>query len=337
MPFKLIEPDPVRRQSNFRVRGTEFKQHIDRSTGTSNRKEAQRILIAWRERAMGGALIVTDGPTFAGAALSYMRKGGERQHLAALLKRFGDTPLVKIDQATIDAVALELFPDHSPATRNRAVYTPISAIMRHAGHSLVLRRPKGAWGRSRKHWLQPEEAETLLEAAKIVSPRFGAFCTFLLYTGCRLGEAVNLTPADLHLDEGFAYVSETKNGHPRLVHLPPHVVEALTGLPSYPKTVFGLGNRQVAREQLLAAFKHAGIKKPDGVAFHLFRHTYGAWMRRYAGLDTSGLVATGAWKSHAAASVYEHVDATDSARRADLLPTFGAAAGGHRVGKKITY
>jgi hypothetical protein len=53
----------------------------------------------------------------------------------------------------------------------------------------------------------------------------------------------------------------------------------------------------------------------------VFRHTYGAWQRRYGKLDTSGLVATGAWKSRQAAAVYEHADVTESAKRADLFPT----------------
>ena len=52
----------------------------------------------------------------------------------------------------------------------------------------------------------------------------------------------------------------------------------------------------------------------------IFRHTYGAWMRGYGGLDTSGLVATGAWDSREAAAVYEHVEPSAEAKRADLLP-----------------
>jgi integrase len=56
------------------------------------------------------------------------------------------------------------------------------------------------------------------------------------------------------------------------------------------------------------------------VAFHVFRHTWGAWMRRYGGLDTSGLVETGAWRSRQAAAVYEHAVQSEEARKADALP-----------------
>jgi integrase len=260
------------------------------------------------------------GPTFASAALSYMQAGGERRHLPELLTHFGETPLSRIGQAEIDTAATVLFPDRTNATRNRCVYTPISAVMRHAGHVIVLRRPKGGYGQARTRWLKPDEAKALLEAATSIDARFGAFCSFLLYTGCRLGEAVNLRPGDLHLAEGFAYVRETKNGDPRPVHIPAHVTHLLTTLPTYPLTVFGMSHRRHAALMLNEAFARAGLPKPEGVAFHLFRHTYGAWMRRYAGLDTAALVATGAWKSRNAASVYEHTVTSEEARKADMLP-----------------
>jgi hypothetical protein len=44
-------------------------------------------------------------------------------------------------------------------------------------------------------------------------------------------------------------------------------------------------------------------------------------MRRYAGLDTKGLVATGAWKDRKSADRYEHVQVSEEARKAVLLPT----------------
>jgi len=46
-------------------------------------------------------------------------------------------------------------------------------------------------------------------------------------------------------------------------------------------------------------------------------------MRRDGGLDRSGLVGTGAWRSRAAASRYEHLDATEEAEKANLLPVMG--------------
>jgi integrase len=161
----------------------------------------------------------------------------------------------------------------------------------------------------------------LLTAAENVEPRFGVLCVFLLYTGCRLSEALRLTWADVQLEEGFAYVGRTKNGDPRAVHLPAGVVTAIKALPDVRGRVFPMHKGGRLYAMLRTAAERAAVQIPDRVAFHIFRHTYGSWMRRYAGLDTTGLVATGAWKSRQAASVYEHAVTSEEARKADLLPT----------------
>src|SRR5437879_5023566 len=75
-------------------------------------------------------------PTFASAALDYMRAGGERLYLRPILEHFHEQPLCTIRQAEIDAAAEAIGPGRSAATRNRQVYTPISAVLRHAGVAL---------------------------------------------------------------------------------------------------------------------------------------------------------------------------------------------------------
>ena len=69
-------------------------------------------------------------------------------------------------------------------------------------------------------------------------------------------------------------------------------------------------------EKLRKAAALSGVYIPEGIAFHAFRHTFGCWMRR-SGCDTSALVATGAWTSHAAARRYEHTDVSEAARASD--------------------
>ena len=70
-----------------------------------------------------------------------------------------------------------------------------------------------------------------------------------------------------------------------------------------------------------AAGARAEVSLPEGTAFHVFRHTYATWMRRFGGLDTKGLLATGAWKDRKSADRYEHVVVSEDARKAALLPT----------------
>jgi integrase len=163
----------------------------------------------------------------------------------------------------------------------------------------------------------------LLDSARALDPEFGLLCAFLLYTGCRLSEALHLRTDDVNLTEGYAYVRTTKNGEPRIVHLPPILRAALAnrnGVPNRPGKYFRLHKNSWLYGLLDASAERAAVALPDRVAFHAFRHTWGAWMRRYGGLDTTGLVATGAWRPRQAAAVYEHAVQSEEARRSDLLP-----------------
>src|SRR5262249_53573418 len=57
---------------------------------------------------------------------------GERIYLQKLLEHFGDKPISQLSQVELDTAASFLFPGRSPATLNRQVYTPVSAVLRHA-------------------------------------------------------------------------------------------------------------------------------------------------------------------------------------------------------------
>ena len=97
---------------------------------------------------------------------------------------------------------MTLHPNAGNATRNAGVYTPVSAILHHAGVEIKLKRPKGAKGRIVTDWLRSEDADAVIVAADKVSPEFGALLRTLLYTGLRLGEVLAWDGSDLNLDEG---------------------------------------------------------------------------------------------------------------------------------------
>jgi integrase len=170
-------------------------------------------------------------PTYGAAALAYMQGGGEERPQTKSLDHFRDTPLSQIDQAAIDAAAIALFPDRDPATPNREVYTPVSAVLKHAGVRFELSRPKGSRGKVVTEWLWPEQAFRILEAAIGVDLEFGLLLAFLCYTGCRLSEALRIQRDEIRLEENFAYLRHTKNGEARAVHLPLHLVEVLKKYP----------------------------------------------------------------------------------------------------------
>ena len=326
MPIKLIPPRPGK-SPYWYVRGTYLGIYIDESTKARKRSLAAKIL-AKREREIErGELTERGEPTFASAALSYMAAGGERLFVARLLNHFGEKPLRMIDQAAIDASAMAIYPAATPATRNRQVYTPVSAILKHAGMFHRLKRPKGSGGTPRTRWLWPEDAVRLFDAAEEVDAEFAVFLHLLCYTGLRLSEALRLEVGNVRLADGFAFVADTKNGEPRPLHLNAHVVATLAGHPRgmerAGETVFRFRKNGRLYNLLKATRRRAG----DGlewVTFHTFRHTWATWMRRFGNIDTAGLVATGAWKDRKSAARYEHVVVSEEAKRADLLPTPGS-------------
>jgi integrase len=135
------------------------------------------------------------------------------------LEYFGDKPFSQITQAEIDAAALALYPSGSAATRNRQVYTPVCAVLHHAGAVIHLRRPRDRGGAVRTAWLWPEQFEALGEEAEKLNPEFAALLVVLTYTGMRLSEALGLTWDNVRLQGGFAYVPDMKNSEPRAARL----------------------------------------------------------------------------------------------------------------------
>jgi integrase len=320
MPLKLIPPR-AGKSPNFTIRGTYLGRYVDRSAKTGKRAVAVKVLKGIERQIERGQLSTKGEATFAKAAAKYMRAGGERTYMTKLLEHFGDKPLREIGQDEIDAASEALYPDASPATRNRQVYTPCRAVLRRGGISIDLQRPIGSQGNQVTAWLWPEQAEAIFAEAEKINEGFAALLIVLCYTGLRLSEALKLTWNDIRLAEGFAYVPDTKNAEPRAVFLPPVAVAALANLPREQDRAFGFSKGGHLYSLLKVSAIRAGVDLPERSAFHIFRHTYATWMRRYAGLDTRGLVATGAWKDRKSADRYAHVVVTEEAGRAVMLPT----------------
>ncbi len=322
MPLNLVPPRQGK-SPNWTIRGTYLGIRVNCTAGTPDKRLAGRKLAQIRDEIERGAFSKPGAPTFASAALKYIEGGGEERFILKLAEHFGETPLARIDQAAIDEAAFTLYPRASAATRNRQVYSPVSAILKFAGVADRLRRPKGGRGARRLFFFTPEQAGRLLAAAEAQDEEFSLFLAFLLYTGCRLSEAQEIDLANVNLSEAWAYSPDTKNGDPRLIHLPPVLVAALA---AHPRGLDRQGRLFRFRKNgrlyawLDKAAERAGVVIPPRVAFHAFRHTWGAWMRRYGGCDTTALLETGAWRDRQSAAVYEHAIQSEEARRADLLP-----------------
>lgn len=330
MPLTIKDPRPGK-SPFYSIRGTHLGVPVNRTTGTADRKKAQKVLAAIRDEIEAGTWIKRGATTFAEAALSYLRTGGDARFLKALTDHFGNTPMQRIGQTEVDQAAIDLYPDASPATRNRQVYTPMSAIMKHSGFGFSMRRPKGAQGSSRTEWMTVEQAERLLDEAQAQDPEFRVFLALLCYTGLRLTEALSVDCSHVDMAQSTLFIPITKNGEARAVHIPPALADELLHHPRGLKRNDRLFRfNKNGRLYTLMRKAKAGAGLPN-VTFHTCRHTWATWMRRFGKLDTKGLVGTGAWKDEKSASRYAHVVVTEEAQRADLLPTLKRAKRGKSV------
>lgn len=296
---------------------------MDRSTKSSVKAQAGKFLSRWKDEIERGAFQRPGEKTFLDAAVDYMAAHADHRFLEKLVEHFDDLPIRTLSQDDINNAAIKLYPKGTPATRNRQVHTPVSAILKHAGIELSLRRPKGWRGERRTDWYSQENAFKLFKAADTIDREFGLYLRFICYTGLRLSEALTLEVTKLELERGFCYVGKTKNGDPRGIHLPPHLVEAFRqhprGLERSTDRVFRFRKNGRIYTLMNKVKKAAGLEGMPG-KFHIFRHTYGTWMTVHGGLDAEGLVATGVWRDEGSARRYRHTVTNEAARRANLLP-----------------
>jgi len=353
MPLSLRPPRPDK-TPNYEIRGTYLGVRVETSSGTPKRSVAEAQLKKV-ERCIEEhgcypepppPVSPPQGKTFLSATNGYLQDGGYRRHIKPLLEYFGETPLSDITQDAIDTAARTLFPDVTPATRGRNVYTPVSAIMHHAlgDKCPVIRRPKGSKGRVKLDWLNPEDAFAIIEQADKIDPQFGLFLRFLIYTGIRKGEGLNLRTSDVRPEENSAWLRTSKNEDPRMLRLRDDLIApVMAHLKTNPGDKFftfrdgGGFKHKLTRARCAAAGVSCPITRPKGwrepphrlkfAGFHCFRHSWATWMRRYGGADLQGLVATGNWRDAKSAARYAHVVSRDEWNRVDDLPAMGKGRG----------
>lgn len=341
MPLKLIPPRKGK-SPNFTMRGTHLRVYVDESCRSSKRSVARKIKDE-REAAIergewppkAEPLARSDLSTFIGAAVNYVETGHSPRYVNHLVRYFGETPLTEFSQEVIDRAAMTLHPNVTPCSRNRYVYAPVSAILRHADVKLELKRPKGSKGRVITDALEPADAFEVIRAARSFDPEYAVLLTFLLYTGCRIGEALALRWQNVRLEARSARVRMSKNGDPREIELREDVCDALATLPRDRQRVFrfhaggDLKHKLIRAKMLVLGLpcpkrRTTGWRQPPNrlswLNHHSFCHTWATWMRRYGGLDEIGLVATGRWRDPKSTRRYAHAVARDEWSRVNVLP-----------------
>lgn len=313
---------------NYYLRGTVAGQSIYESTGTCNfaaantirqRREAE---IMHRHTAGVSAAI-----TFAEAVLTYLSTGGEGRFMARILQHFGpDTLLAEIDNAAITDAAAILYPKARPATINRQLITPISAVITMAtneGRTQQRKFRRHKDDKTRTRWLTPEEMERLLTAS---ATHLKPILACLVGGGCRTSEALGIEAHFFYPATGEIWLPNTKNNHPRMIRLPDRALTIIQkgSIPEVgPIFLTPKGKPYQLRDngggQISGAFDTACTTANLGkdVTPHVLRHTWATWY--YAATqDFGGLLDLGGWQKSDMAQRYRKIAPADLAERLQI-------------------
>lgn len=305
------------------IEGTVAGQRIRRRAASDNPKlaaeeaaaiEADILRAKWHGEKRGTK-------TFAEAAGSYVsaapRSSSTLQRVERILIALGpNVRLCDVDQSVGVLLRASLLRvDSGAATYVREVLTPLRAIMAHA-HALSwcdmphLVVPQVQSGRTL--FLTPTDTEGLILAA---APHVKPLLTFLVCTGARMSEALELEWRDVDLNGRRVIFWRTKNGKRRLATLQQRAVVALAALRGREGLVFrhggGEGYTSHDREyggQIKTAW--AGAVRRSGLSEdltpHDLRHTWATW--HYAlHRDLLRLKEEGGWSSVTLVERYAHL------------------------------
>lgn len=175
---------------------------------------------------------ITAGPkemTFEEAALVYMQTGGDSRFLHdKLLDAIGQYRCDQIDDPVIAKAARDIYPNATPATLNRQLYTPVISVLRQASKGKPwkpdLTRPKGY------SKLQPAKAPEDWWFDKVLDqcgPELEALVLFLTLHGRRPSDAFRRVPDDYDPKRGELLIDKDKSGNPVLVKLSVPVLNAM--------------------------------------------------------------------------------------------------------------
>ena len=311
--------------SALTISGTVAGQRIRRRASSDDlrlaREEAAALEVEilrtqWRGERRGAR-------TFADAVTSYLEAAPRSESTKARVRRLllviGTITLGEIDQGTIARLKTAVpRPGASPAIVSRGIIVPLRAILRHAHRrgwcdAPTFEIPRGPDGRTR--CLLPCEAERLIAVG---APHVRPLLVFLLSTGARMSEAIELDWRDLDLRGGRAIFWRTKTGKRRIAMLPPRAVATLAALQYREGPVFRwettrspngtkaphihtyADRRREEGGQIKTAWRGAlrrGGVDPE-LTPHDLRHTWANWYyalhRDLLALKIEGLVISGA-------------------------------------------
>lgn len=272
--------------------GTVAGHRLRGSTGTTDRREAQRIAAetetrVWKRGADRKTL------TFPKAVALYLAAGKPSTHIAKLEDYWKDAKVSEINAGLIKQAAHELYPGCSGATKNRQVIVPMQAIINHSAEMGLCDHLKMKRFDFETEIKKPVTKEWLIDFRRnAYRPDISALALFMFATGARISEALAVQWTDINFKARTVLIRQTKLGNERIAHLPAELFIELANL-DRDKKPFNFASKTSAQRAWESTIKKAGI---EPLTFHCCRHGFATGLLR-AGIDVMTVAKLGGWKS----------------------------------------
>ena len=291
MPLRLFKVGRI-----WHYRGTAAGRVLRGSTKTASKEVAQRIASKLEQAAWEGHLNPKGVTTFAQAAILYRQAQRSDRFLRKLEDYWKDTPLQAITAGAIRSVAISLYPDAGPATRNRQVIVPTQAVINHAASHDLCQHIRVERFEAKKKAKEPATWEWVCAfMAAATKPNLAALACFMYLTGARISQALAVQWSDVEFKTRRVLIRATQKGDDdRWAHMPSELIAALANIPSTRSgLVFGFRSRGNCRTQWDGAIRRAGIKH---LSYHSCRHGFATGLLDQ-GVSPITVAKRGGWKS----------------------------------------
>ena len=293
--------------------GRIFDRRVERSTGTSDRRQAEKfakaMIAAAYEAIVQPEPVETITERLFGQALGvYEQRTGKKRFLLPIFNEIGMMPLSDVTQEVVDELAAKLYPGRAAATLNRQVYTPVCAILKMAETKMfrppTIKRPKGHLAPS-NYVLPPKDWwKRVTDAAE---PNLAALLWFWRLHGRRTSEACKIKPEHINKDTWRVEIWDGKGKQKIVLTLSETVVEQLRRYDWWKgQYVFGFSSKSRVYPELRAACKKADV--PYHVPKDAGRHSWASHLLEQ-GATLKEVKEAGRWKSiKVVDAIYGHLE-----------------------------
>jgi integrase len=204
-----------------------------------------------------------------------------------ILPKWGKMRLDTLTTREIESFHSSLKTDRAPATANRHLALIKRMLNLAVEWGYIDKNPAQhiklfKENNERTDWLNNEQIKSFLAACSEYSdPYIAALFPFLLYTGARLGEALNAQWSSIDIDRGMWHIPEAKSGKGRYVPLAPQAIQLLEALERQESNPFVFCGRVKDQALVNVAKPWKRIKTaanlPNHFRIHDLRHTFASW------------------------------------------------------------